>query len=116
MAEELQGRETGLRDVEQNKVMAIIGYIFPIVFFIPLLTEAKNSAFARFHANQQLLLLLFGMIGYVAAAVLTVIYIGIILFPVITIASIVFMILGIINAVNGSMKQLPIIGGISLIR
>jgi len=39
-------------DVQANKAMAIIGYILPFLFFIPLVTDAKTSPFARFHANQ----------------------------------------------------------------
>src|ERR1035437_3247453 len=39
-------------DVEKNKAMAILGYIF---FVIPL-AAAPKSKFARFHANQGLLL------------------------------------------------------------
>jgi len=35
---------------------------------------------------------------------------------VIAIASIVFMIMGIINAVNGEMKKLPIIGDFEIIK
>ena len=41
-------------DVEQNKVMAILAY-FGILVLIPILA-AKDSKFARFHANQGLLL------------------------------------------------------------
>ena len=36
------------RDVEDNKVMAILAYIW-ILFLVPLLA-AKNSRFARYHA------------------------------------------------------------------
>lgn len=39
-------------DVEQNKVMAILAY-FGILVLIPILA-AKDSKFARFHANQGL--------------------------------------------------------------
>lgn len=46
-------------DVEKNKLMAVIGYVLPILFFIPLLTDAKESKFAMFHANQHLVLLIF---------------------------------------------------------
>ena len=46
------------KDVESNKAMAIIGYILPILFFIPFVTDAKNSPFAKFNANHQLNLLL----------------------------------------------------------
>ncbi|HJZ11846.1 MAG TPA: DUF4870 domain-containing protein [Acidobacteriota bacterium] len=104
-------------DVEKNKVFAIIGYIFPILFFVPLVTEdGKKSAFAKFHANQQLNFLLFVVIGYIVAFVLTFVLIGALLFPLIWIASIVFMVMGIVNAAGGKTKPLPLIGGFTLIK
>ncbi|PIP28104.1 MAG: hypothetical protein COX29_02960 [Candidatus Moranbacteria bacterium CG23_combo_of_CG06-09_8_20_14_all_35_22] len=104
-------------DVEKNKPMAIIGYIIPILFFIPLLSEeGKKSPFAKFHANQQLNLLLFGVIGYTASAILMIILIGFLLYFVVIIGSLVFLIMGIINAAKGEMKKLPIIGGFSILK
>jgi len=103
-------------DVEKNKAMAIVGYIIPILFFIPLISDGKNSPFAKFHANQQLILLLFGAIGYVVSAVLMVVLIGFLIWAVVAVASIVFMIMGIINASKGEMKPLPMIGGFSIIK
>jgi len=101
---------------DQHKVMAIIGYILPILFFIPLVTDAKNNQFARFHANQQLNLLLFAVIGNIVASVTVVIAIGVLLYPVVQIASLVFMIMGIINAAKMEMKPLPLIGKFNLIK
>ena len=104
-------------DVEQNKVMAIIGYIFPILFFIPLINDSsKNSKFAKFHANQQLLFLIFSMGGYIIASVTMIIFIGFLIFPVVMVGSLVFFILGIINASKGEMKPLPIIGKYEIIK
>ena len=51
-------------DVEQNKVMAILAY-FGILVLIPILA-AKDSKFARFHANQGLLLCI-AMFGWIIA-------------------------------------------------
>lgn len=102
-------------DAEKNKAFAIIGYIFPILFFIPLVTDGKNSPFAKFHANQQLNLLLFGVVGWTAAGILSIVLIGVILMPIIAIAGLVFMILGIVNAAKGEIKELPVIGGFKLI-
>jgi len=103
-------------DVEKNKVMAIVGYIIPILFFIPLVSDGKNSPFAKFHANQQLNFLLFTVIGYIASTVLMVILIGFLLYFVVMIGSVVFMIMGIINAAKGEMKKLPLIGGFNIIK
>ncbi len=116
MAEIADVQQFDMQDVEKNKALAIVGYIFPIIFFIPLITEAKNSIYAKFHANQQLMLLLFVVVGYTAASILSIILIGLILFPIVGIGSLVFMIMGILNAVKGASKKLPLIGGITLIK
>jgi hypothetical protein len=53
-AEENKGSDTNAEsaDVDSHKALAIVGYIIPILFFIPLVTDAKNNTFAKFHANQ----------------------------------------------------------------
>jgi uncharacterized membrane protein len=113
--EEKKEMKADPHDAEKNKAMAIVGYIIPILFFIPLVSEAKNSHFAKFHANQQLNLLLFWVVGEIAGAVLTFVLIGFLIFPLVMIAGLIFMIMGIINAANGTMKELPLIGGFKLI-
>ena len=97
--------------------MAIIGYIIPILFFIPLLSDdSKKSPFAKFHANQQLIILIFSLIGFTVASVLVIILIGFLLYIIVWIAVIVFIIMGVINASNGEMKKLPIIGDFEIIK
>jgi uncharacterized membrane protein len=109
--------KTESSDVEKNKAMAIIGYIIPILFFIPLVTEeGKKSKFAKFHANQQLNLLLFLVIGYTVSSILMIILIGFLLYLLVMIGSVVFLIMGIINAAKGEMKKLPLIGGFEIIK
>jgi len=105
---------TNNTDVEQNKLMAIIGYIIPILFFIPLVTDAKNSPFAKFHANQQLILLIAAIAVNVIGAVIP--FIGwFIILPFGSIAIFVLAIIGLINAAKGQMKELPAIGGFKII-
>jgi len=102
-------------DAEKNKALAIVGYIIPILFFIPLVTDAKNSPFAKFHANQQLNFLLFLVIGYIASGILMLVLIGFLLYFLVLIGNVVFLIMGIINAAKGEMKELPLIGGFKLL-
>jgi len=102
-------------DAEKNKVMAIVGYILPILFFVPLISEAKSSPFAKFHANQQLNLLLAAIAVNVVGTIIPILGWFIIL-PLGSIALIVFAIMGIINASKGEMKKLPVIGGYELIK
>ncbi len=97
--------------MESNKLLAAISYIW-ILFLVPLFA-AKDDAFARYHANQGLLL-------FLASIVLTIIgiipFVGPIIAGIGGIVTFVFMILGIINAVKGEMKPLPFIGGIQIIK
>lgn len=97
-------------DIEQNKVMGILAYL-GILFLVPLLA-APNSRFAKYHANQGLILFIFGMAG---AVVLLVPFLGWIIGGVIWVAHIVFIIMGIINAAGGKMVPLPLIGQFKLI-
>jgi uncharacterized membrane protein len=99
-------------DVEQNKMMAILAYI---LFFVPLLA-AKDSPFAKYHANQGLILFLFGIVGNVIGAVLSVIVIGLCISAIVNIVWLVYAVLGIINAANGQMKPLPGFGNLTLIK
>lgn len=110
------------QEVEKNKVLAIVGYIFPILFFIPLVTEAKNSEYAKFHSNQQLILLIFGFAGGTGLTILTFILafipvmgplMGMLLLPVFWFACLALAIIGIINAANGGTKKLPVIGDLA---
>lgn len=103
--------------MDSAKTVAIVGYLVPFLFFLPMvMEELKNNEYAKFHANQQLNLLLFGVVGYVAASVLTVVLIGLLLYPVVMIGSIVFAIMGVLNAMNGQMKPLPLIGQFKLLK
>lgn len=102
-------------DIDKNKALAIVGYIIPILFFIPLITDAKNSPFAKFHANQQLILLLAAIAINVVGGIIP--FLGwFIILPFGSIALIILAIMGIINAAKGEMKKLPVIGGIGLIK
>lgn len=105
MAEAQKLDSTTAEDVQKNKTMAILAWF---IFFLPLLTEAKDSKFAKFHANQALLADILWIIAIIGAPFV----IGFFIFPV---AGILWLI-GIISAVNGQMKRLPLIGSIDIIK
>ena len=100
-------------DAEKNKAMGIIGYIVPILFFLPLISDAKDSPFAKFHANQQLLLLIVWMAVSVVGGIIPFLRWFV---PLGSVCCVVLMVMGIINAAKGETKELPVIGGISIIK
>jgi uncharacterized membrane protein len=108
--------------------MAILAYI-GILWVVTLLAAPKTSRFARFHANQGLVLFLaeiaYGVVwGIVNAALLgalvwsapAVAAILTLLFSLVWLAAPVLAIVGIVNAAQGRFKPLPVIGGITILR
>lgn len=90
----------------QNTAMAIVAYI---LFFVPLLTDAKNDPFVKYHVKQGLVLFL----GFVVVQVLNMVlpflfwyYLNWIL----ELGLLVLMIMGIMKAANGKQEPLPVLG------
>ena len=101
--------EYDAQDIEKNKVMALLAYI---IFLIPLLA-AKDSKFARFHTNQGLVLFLGGIIASVVAVIPV---IGWIVAPIAGLVITVLAVIGILNALNGRAKELPVIGKFKILK
>lgn len=122
------------KDIEDNKVMAMLSYFGPLVF-IPMFVK-KDSKFCRFHAGQGLTLFLvdvaYGIVNAVLTAILKAIFPyqwtswitysrGFVYNALTTVLSLIWIpigilaILGLINALNGKAKQLPIIGKIDIL-
>jgi len=106
-------------DVSENKAFAILGYILPFLFFLPLLNEkTKNVPFARFHANQQLILLIVIFVVYFLQSTLYMMFmsLGIFLIQVLNMVILVMAVIGIWNAYKGEMKELPFIGHFKILK
>lgn len=115
-------------DAQNNKAMGVLAYL-GILVLVPIFA-AKDSKFARYHANQGLVLMLAEVIYLIIQSILASILasllfssgsVGIfaILTTLISLLGIVFVVLaimGIVNAVGGKMKPLPIIGGITILK
>lgn len=110
------------QDAEQNKVMGVLAYL-GILVLIPLFA-AKESKFARYHANQGLVLCIAAIVYGVAYSILSSVILAIswrlyFLVSIIGLVGVGFAVLaviGIINAVNGKMKELPLIGKYKLLK
>ncbi|MBO5486661.1 MAG: hypothetical protein J5988_07010 [Eubacterium sp.] len=109
-------------DVSENKVFGILSYI-GILVLIPIFA-AKDSQYARFHSNQGLVLciveialnIIVRVISFILSFVLGGVILASLLELAVAVVSLVFMILGIVNACSGEAKQLPIIGGVTILK
>lgn len=101
-----QARENAftIEDIEKNKTMAGLSYL---LFFLPLLV-CPESKYAKFHANQSLMLLITTIAGNVILGIIPVI--GWILLPFFDIGVLILGIMGLVNGFGGKASQLPIIG------
>ena len=109
------------QDINQNKVMAILAY-FGILFLVPLLA-AKDSKFAKFHANQGIILFICEIAACIVTFFLAFIFgliklgwLGSLLGYLLYLACGILAILGIINAANGKAKELPLIGKFNILK
>lgn len=116
-----QTNQFSSQDIQQNKVMALFSYI-GIFVLIPIFA-AKDSKYARFHANQGLVLfiteIVVGFAVGIISLILNLLHLGFLGSFISGICSIIFLILiivGIVNALQGKAKQLPIIGGITVLK
>lgn len=107
-------------DAEKNKVMGILAYL-GILCLVPILA-AKDSPFAKYHANQGLVLFLLEVVLWISISVLSVVFtmlnLGFVNFflGLLHLVPLVLLIIGIINAAAGKCVPLPLIGGIKLLK
>ena len=94
-------------EIESGKGIAAIAYIF---FFVPLLMDdMKKNKFVMFHTEQSIVLTIVHGSGWLLGVFGNVFCIGYV-FYLIVIFAWVLIIFGIINALNGEVKELPLIG------
>ncbi len=105
MEEKMQSAPHHDKDIEDNKVMAAIGYVW-ILCLVPLFGK-KGSKFAQFHAKQGLILL----VGWIALLVVGWIpVLGWLVMMAGSVAIIVLSVLGIMNALQGKYWEMPVLG------
>ncbi len=97
------------QDVAQNKLMGVLAYLSWLVL-IPIFA-APSSRFARFHANQGLIVAILGTVLGLLSRIPVVGWI----FGLLGLIPFALSILGIVNVANGKAKELPVIGGIRIL-
>ncbi len=102
---------------QEDKTAAILAYITLIGYIVAIILHSNNKTkIASYHLKQATGLLLFGIASWFAMMIIAFLpFIGfavLFLSPVMWILILVLVILGIINAANGAMKPLPVLGGL----
>lgn len=114
-------------DIKTNKMMAALSYL---LFFLPLVTEpAKTSKFARFHANQGLVFLIFYAVIIIITRILSSVFYtafafrlwGLwffldLVFWLIFVTMSAFAARNAYKAYRGQWRKLPLIGRITIIK
>lgn len=93
----------------ESKVFAFLAYLLGIIGFVIVLLARKTDSFAMYHAKQSLVLNITAIIVYVCGMFIPIIGWFIIL-PLGYLAVFILWIMGVIRALTGEEKPLPIIG------
>lgn len=94
---------------DNGKLCAILAYLLIGIIWYFADDKMKKNTFVKFHVKQSLVLLIASIILQVIGSVLPAI-IGFMILSLSGIFSLVWMVIGIVNAINGKEESLPIIG------
>lgn len=97
---------TSEKKQEKNTGMAIVAYI---IFFVPLLTDAKDDPFVKYHVKQGMVLAITAVLVSIISTFFWRFFLGWI-FWIVDLGLIILWILGIMNASSGKKEPLPVIG------
>lgn len=100
------------KDAENGKIVLILLWlVWPAGLIWYLVDEKmKKNNFVKFHLKQWLMSLIVIFIASFVAGILSVVLIGLLLYPVIFVLGLVWTIQGLIFAIKGEEKELWIIG------
>ena len=110
-------------DAEKNKIFGILAYL-GILCLVPIFA-AKDSPFAKYHANQGLVLFLLEVTLWIAIAIIDGVLWAVLpsglgflvsILSLVHLVPLVFLVIGIINAAQGKCVPLPVIGGIKILK
>ena len=110
-------------DIEVNNRLSLLAYLSYLVL-IPIFL-VKNSRFARFHASQGLNIIIAQVAWTIVTAITAFIFglitplLGLVVNVMMSLLHIAFtalMVIGIINAIKGKAKKLPLIGNFRILK
>lgn len=103
------------QSVAEDRTVAILTYITIIGFIIAIVMHnGKKTTLGAFHLRQGLGLFLSGLVLWIPCMLLAVIpflgFVTVLLWPLVLIALFVLWLMGLIAAVNGQQKPMPVVG------
>lgn len=98
-------------DIRRSHVLAAVCYLNVTFIIIALLLE-PNSKFIRYHVNQSAILYVFALLSVLLNIVP---FLGQLAFFVAAAMFFVFTIMGIVRAMNGQAKDLPLVGKYTIV-
>lgn len=98
------------KNEDTGKLCAVLSYFLVGIIWYFADETMKTKELAKFHVKQSLVLLIISIVLQVVGTVLPIIGWFIIL-PLASLFTFIWAIIGIVYAVNGEMKELPLIGG-----
>ena len=115
---EMATETTSPEEINSGKTIALVSYIFCPVAILPFVK--RDNAFSLYHAKQALAMLVVGLALSVAVFVAALVLAAVKLSIIVTIASLAMtagfvglIVMGAMNAWNGRMKSLPLVGGLA---
>lgn len=90
---------------QKNTLMAVLCYIGPLVIVSYLV--AKNDPFVKFHIKQGLVLFFIEIAFWILMSIISIYMI----WQIVHLLLVVLSIVGIVYAISGKEKELPIVGG-----
>jgi uncharacterized membrane protein len=95
------------QSIENEKLCAILSYlVIGIVWFFAD-EKMKKSSFAKFHVKQAIILVIVDIIFWVISGIP---FIGWTIMPILNLAILILIIIGVVNAANDKENKLPLIG------
>ena len=104
---------------KEDTTVALLAYITPIAFMVGIVIAIimhsnKKTALGAYHLRQSLGLIITSIVIWIPCIIISLIpvvgMVMVLLGPVIWITLLVFWIMGLMAAINGQMKPLPVVG------
>ncbi|MDP1728738.1 MAG: hypothetical protein Q8L27_00860 [archaeon] len=105
--EQKDNRKTSTEGIQNEKLCAVLSYLVVGIIWYFADENMKKSQFVKFHVKQGLVLLISEVI---VSVIWSIPFLGWVIGPLLNLVTIILLIIGVVNAVNGKQNELPIIG------